>query len=631
MAIWMDMTNSLHTWQGGIVGIVRAELEIAKNLHKENPNIRFSFFDGNRFLEVDTQKLKWLWESENIGDAYIEVMGRKHALQVNEEKKDDIKLIEKSLQEEYPKLAEAYGFSPSRLARLSHGVKLYFQTLPKWIGKPMTVIGKAAVFPLKKISLAKAHSKERKQILKSTKISKENNAAKAEPVPFSYPYEEGDILFSCGWFTSEKEWAFSRIKYELHSFTLIYLIYDIILMLPETKHFYSESLCDEFKKYFEWISFHCDYIFYGGETAKNDSQEYQKSHNFPVAKGFSVRFGADIIKMQDGADTENIISVRKQYNISSEYLIMVGSVEKRKNYNTIYRAYTILIDRYGKGDIPDLVIVGKTDDCVDLQNCIKTDPRTKDKIKFISPSNSELDCLYKNCVFAMLASAYEGWSLTLPEALGYHKFCLVSDVPPLREVGGDLVEYVDTFDSLAWAEQIYKFSKNKKLLNEKENNISKKWNAITWADCGKQISGYLNEIEKKEKENILQPTVYIDISTTWWFANSNQKISGITRTEIMLTYYLFRKLKNVKCFSWLDGIGFQPVYTSQLMYMLCAENPTDGFDQSRWAICYINNFDTIHEEQRKSTSEKASAFWYICSILSAEKQKNSLSMERKRN
>lgn len=30
MAIWMDMTNSLYIWNGGVVGIVRAELEIAK-------------------------------------------------------------------------------------------------------------------------------------------------------------------------------------------------------------------------------------------------------------------------------------------------------------------------------------------------------------------------------------------------------------------------------------------------------------------------------------------------------------------------------------------------------------------------------------------------------------------------
>ena len=34
MAIWMDMTNSMHVWQGGVVGIVRAELEIAKNMHR---------------------------------------------------------------------------------------------------------------------------------------------------------------------------------------------------------------------------------------------------------------------------------------------------------------------------------------------------------------------------------------------------------------------------------------------------------------------------------------------------------------------------------------------------------------------------------------------------------------------
>lgn len=41
MAIWMDMTNSLQTWKGGVVGIVRAELEIAKNMKRCDPDVRF--------------------------------------------------------------------------------------------------------------------------------------------------------------------------------------------------------------------------------------------------------------------------------------------------------------------------------------------------------------------------------------------------------------------------------------------------------------------------------------------------------------------------------------------------------------------------------------------------------------
>lgn len=620
MAIWMDLTHSLYAWRGGVVGIVRAELEIAKNLHKHNPDIRFSMFDSNRFIELDPKKLNWLWESENIGDAYLEAMGRKQSNTVIEEPH----VNEKTPLEQYPKLAEAYNFSLSRLARLSHGVKLYLQTLPKWIGKPLTGLSKIAFFPLKKISLARAHSKERKIIRQS---AKENKNTKSEVIEFSYPYKDDDILFSCGWFGSGKEWAFSRIKYELRQFTLIYLIYDTILMLPGTKHFYHERGNVDFLEYFRWSSFHCDYMLYGGKNAMKDSQEYQKEHYLPMPKGFPVKFGSDITDLNGASDIE---AVRKKYKISQEYLLMVGSLDLRKNYNTIYRAYTILIDEYGKESLPDLVIVGKGDALADLNYTIKNDPRTKDKIIMISPDNQELDCLYKNCLFSMLASSYEGWSLTLPEALSYHKLCIVSDVPPLREVGEDFVEYVDTYDPFAWAEQIRRYTTNRKLIEEKEDILKEKWHTVTWEECGLQILDYLKSIENIEKEAAKEPTLFLDLSTTWNVAYNNQNISGIPRTEIMLTYYLFRKYKNVKCFSWPETVGIQPVYTSQLMHMLGSENPTDGFIQSRSTIAYINDYNLITTRLREETDQKSSAFWYICSILPPEKQKKFIEYGKKK-
>ena len=46
MAIWMDLTNSLVTWNGGVVGIIRAELEIAKNLGIEVREGVYAMFSG---------------------------------------------------------------------------------------------------------------------------------------------------------------------------------------------------------------------------------------------------------------------------------------------------------------------------------------------------------------------------------------------------------------------------------------------------------------------------------------------------------------------------------------------------------------------------------------------------------
>ena len=71
MSVWMDLTNTMRTWKGGCVGIVRAELEIAKNLKKENPEIRFCVSEEIGFSEIKSEELEWLWNSNSVSDAYI--------------------------------------------------------------------------------------------------------------------------------------------------------------------------------------------------------------------------------------------------------------------------------------------------------------------------------------------------------------------------------------------------------------------------------------------------------------------------------------------------------------------------------------------------------------------------------
>ena len=71
MTIWMDMTNSLYIWQGGTVGIVKAELEIAKNVKQLNPNLRFCISSEYGIDEIPDEKLAWLWQADSVTDAYI--------------------------------------------------------------------------------------------------------------------------------------------------------------------------------------------------------------------------------------------------------------------------------------------------------------------------------------------------------------------------------------------------------------------------------------------------------------------------------------------------------------------------------------------------------------------------------
>ena len=140
-------------------------------------------------------------------------------------------------------------------------------------------------------------------------------------------------------------------------------------------------------------------------------------------------------------------------------------------------------------ELPQLVFCGypgwKTESF-----CIKfhRDKRIKNKILMITPNDEELDILYRNCEFTVLASLYEGWSLTLPESLNYGKFCIASNVAPLKEIGGDFIDYVEPYDVKSWSEKMLFYYNNRTALQEKEKNIRENWHSITWEDCAKQLA-----------------------------------------------------------------------------------------------------------------------------------------------
>ena len=45
-----------------------------------------------------------------------------------------------------------------------------------------------------------------------------------------YPYKNGDVVYSCGWFGTNKEEFYTRIKNQLKDFKLVYTIYDLVMI-----------------------------------------------------------------------------------------------------------------------------------------------------------------------------------------------------------------------------------------------------------------------------------------------------------------------------------------------------------------------------------------------------------------
>ncbi len=460
--IWFDLTCSME-WSGGVVGIVRAELEVAAGLKKNYPEVGFVVSLGKGFVEIPHNQLDWLFSAKNVAEAYIEYFSRGANKNSNPEK--------------------------------------VHVSIPA-------------------------------------------------DEDFYHPFADGDAVIAMGWMDSNKEVNYEKVKRELESFYICYLVYDTILLNDETRRFYSEEGRNKFGNYLRWISEHADFILYGGKTAKDDAERIQKERGWSTPAGLAVKFGTDIFKKIDNVDEKSLL---RKIGVTGDFIITVGSIEPRKNHDTLYRAYLYALEN--SLEMPQLVICGKPmSRTANLMETLARDPRIQGKIIHLTPSEQELALLYKHCIFTVLPSLYEGWSLTLPESLGQGKFCIATNTPSLKEIGSELVDFVDDWDVKGWAELISNYAGNKNKLAEREHLVRKKWPVSTWSESARSIyQGVSNYVESNPAKK-LKPEIWIDLTTSYLFARD---IGGIVRAELALARHIYQQNSDVHFFAFDRGNFFE--------------------------------------------------------------------------
>ncbi len=303
----------------------------------------------------------------------------------------------------------------------------------------------------------------------------------------SFP-DNSVILFTCiDWNMSQ-----SRIKLAVdmrdvgRNIVLSQLLYDMTPFL--VPHLHAPATCEGYIPFVKYVSNNFDHLIYGGQTAMRDTIKIQRERGWLSPASDYIEFGSDLQQADKEINEDEDKNVLKKFGISNKFILTVGTIEPRKNHEMLYKAYLSMMAKDANIDLPTLVIVGKRGwKYDDFLNVFEQDTIVKNKIIIISPNDNELDVLYRKCLFTVLPSFYEGWSLTLPESLGYGKFCLTSKVDPLIETGRDLVEYIDPLDIAEWGNRIYFYSQNLPLLKEKEKAIALNWKPKTWKEATQSL------------------------------------------------------------------------------------------------------------------------------------------------
>jgi glycosyltransferase involved in cell wall biosynthesis len=157
------------------------------------------------------------------------------------------------------------------------------------------------------------------------------------------------------------------------------------------------------------------------------------------------RSGTDCVHKEkiDRAE-KDWIEIRKKYGLPEEYILVLSTLEPRKNIRCVFNAYAKLDSN---ADVPKLAVAGRKGWMVDKELAAVRE-KLSDRIcltGFID--EADLKAVYSHASVFVDASVYEGFGMPPLEALSNGvRHVLVSDIPAHREVLGDDAVYFRSVD-----------------------------------------------------------------------------------------------------------------------------------------------------------------------------------------
>ena len=138
------------------------------------------------------------------------------------------------------------------------------------------------------------------------------------------------------------------------------------------------------------------------------------------------------------------------------YFVCLGTIEPRKNHLLLLHLWRHLAETLPHQEVPRLVIIGRrgweNEQVVDmLERC----PALKDHVEELGGcSDARLSALLRGARALLMPSFAEGYGMPVAEALSVGTPAVCSDLPALREVGGNVPDYLDPLDGPGWKAEI---------------------------------------------------------------------------------------------------------------------------------------------------------------------------------
>ena len=163
------------------------------------------------------------------------------------------------------------------------------------------------------------------------------------------------------------------------------------------------------------------------------------------------------------------------------YFLCVGTIEPRKNHAMLLDIWS---GAYGHAPPLPLRIAGRRGwNNQAVFDRLDSDPNmARTVFEHAAPDDAALSALIRGAQALLFPSFAEGYGLPLAEALAAGVPVIAADIPALREVGGNVPEWLAPDDPAAWARVIQDYSTAEAPLRAAQIARLSHWTAPSWAE-----------------------------------------------------------------------------------------------------------------------------------------------------
>lgn len=284
-----------------------------------------------------------------------------------------------------------------------------------------------------------------------------------------------------------------RKKYRIR---YVPMIHDVIpLMTPEHC---AQRLVEEFSQWFSTMILEVDGAVTNSQWSAMDIKHHASNlfpdFNLPV---YPIALNGDMRTYLSKRDVVPADSLRHIVPPDASFVLCVGTLESRKNHLLLFKAWEALLEKYDEKSIPFLICLGKSGWLFEKgAEFLRHRPALNDKILLISSvTDHALETLYRESLFTISNSFYEGWGLPVTESLSYGTLPLVSCNTSLSEAGGRAAIYfrINDIDELISKLELLIFDSDMRLKlrdQARANANLREWSAVA--------EDFINKIMKIE-------------------------------------------------------------------------------------------------------------------------------------